>query len=159
MMSATKSRLLSCSFALIVCAATVPTMHGDCKCHKPEKDDKTRWGGNQAIVIVPEHRFREIEGTVEFQGQKIEGALVEIFDKPDYLVNHKPWADRPEQKRLRNCVTGADGKFCFWGLPSGPYEVRVSKDQGWDVTHAYVVVDNKATEKTDPLQVTMFIGN
>jgi hypothetical protein len=159
MMSSTKAGLLACSLALTLCAAASPAMRGDCKCHKLEKDDKTRWGGNEAIVIAPEHHFREIKGTVEtFQNQKMEDALVEVFDKPDYLVTNKPWAEKPEQNRLRSCVTSRDGKFCFRALPSGIYEVRVSKDQGWNVTHIYVVVDGKAAGKTEQLHVMMDIG-
>ena len=88
----------------------------------------------------------------------MDGALVEVFDKPDYLVSDKPWAEKPEQKLLRNCVTSADGKFCFRGLPAGTYELRISKDQGWNVTHVYVVVDRKAAEKIEQLHITMHIG-
>lgn len=154
------ARIASPGTVLLFCALLVPSVLGDCKCRQPVKGDKTRWGGNQAVVIVPEHHFRDIRGTVEtFQDEKMDGALVEIFDKPDYLVNNKPWAARPEQKRLKSCVTATDGKFCFRSLPSGTYELRVSRDQGWNVTHVYVVVDRNAAEKIEPLHITMHIGN
>ena len=144
---------------MITCALIAPPVLGDCKCRRPEKGDETRWGGNEAVVVVPEKHFREIAGTVEaFQNEPMEGALVEVFVKPDYLVSDKPWAGRPEQKRLKSCVTSADGKFCFSGLPRGPYEVRISKDQGWNVTHAYVVLDRKAAEKIETLRIVMHIG-
>jgi hypothetical protein len=152
-------KLLTPGSILITCALIAPPVLGDCKCRRPEKGDGTRWGGNQAVVVVPEKHFREIAGTVEtFQNEPMEGALVEVFDKPDYLVSDKLWAGRPEQKRLKSCVTSADGKFCFSGLPSGTYEVRISKDQGWNVTHAYVVLDRKAVEKIETLRIMMHIG-
>ena len=154
------TRICRAGAAFLLLTAVTPQVFADCKCHRPEKGDKTRWGGNESVVIVPEHHFRELSGTVEtFQDEKMEGALVEIFDKPDYLVNNKPWADKPKQILLKNCVTAADGKFCFRGLPSGTYELRVSKDQGWNVTHVYIVVDRKAAEKLEPLHITMHIGN
>jgi Carboxypeptidase regulatory-like domain len=145
--------------AVVVCSLLVRAALGDCKCHHPAKGDTTRWGGNESVVIVPKTHFREISGTVDtIQGESIKDALVEVFDKPDYLVSNRPWADKALQKRLRSCVTSADGRFCFRVLPSGSYEVRVSKGQGWNVTHIYVVVDRKAAERIEPLHVTMHIG-
>jgi hypothetical protein len=133
-------------------AFTPVAVHGECKCHKPERDDSTRWGGNQAIVLTPDEHFRELRGIVEV----FEKELVEVFDKPEYLVSDKPWSEKPKQNRLRVCVTSADGKFCFKKLPDGVYEVRVSRDQGWNVTHVYVVVDHQAG--MNELHVGLHIG-
>lgn len=139
-------------------AFTPIAVHGECKCHKAERDDSTRWGGNQAIVLKPDEHFREVRGIVEvFEKELVENALVEIFDKPEYLVNDKPWSEKPQQNRLRAWVTSADGKFYFKNLPDGVYEVRVSRDQGWNVTHVYVVVDRKAG-MNEPLHVGLHLG-
>ena len=144
--------------AMLLCCL-IPRAAADCTCHKPARDDKTRFGGNEAVVVVPQEHFRDVTGIVEaFDGKEIMGgALTEIFDKPEYLVSQKPWANKPEQHRLRACVTSADGKFCFRGLPDGAYELRVSLNSGWNVTHIYVVVDHK-TGTSKPVHVTMHLG-
>jgi hypothetical protein len=144
---------------LLLALAPVSSRATQCKCHKPEKGDTTRWGGNQAVVVVPDKPFRKIEGIVELGEEALEGALVEVFDKPDYLVNNRPWANKPEQKLLKSCVTSLDGKFCFQGLAAGKYEIRISKAQGINVTHVYAVVDYKAMQKDEPLHITMSLGN
>ncbi len=144
--------------ALALCTFLTPAVQGDCKCHQPEKRDETRWGGNEAVVVVPNDHFRELKGIVEvFDKELVQGALAEVFDKPDYLVGDTPWDQRPQQHRLRACVTTVDGKFCFRDLPNGKYELRISRDQGWNVSHVYVVVDrDKGTR--EPLRVSMKIG-
>jgi len=141
-----------------LCSLIAPVVQGDCKCRQSAKDDKTRWGGNEAVTQVPEEHFRELKGVVSvFGDQPVENALAEVFDKPEYLLGNEPWDQRPTQNRLRECVTSPDGKFCFKDLPSGTYELRISRDPGWDVTHVYVVVDRKAGARK-PIQVEMHIG-
>jgi hypothetical protein len=141
-----------------LCSLIAPVVQGDCKCRQSAKDDKTRPGGNEAVSQVPEEHFRELKGVVSvFGDQPAENALAEVFDKPEYLLGNEPWDQRPTQNRLRECVTSPDGKFCFKDLPSGTYELRISRDPGWDVTHVYVVVDRKAGARK-PIQVEMHIG-
>jgi len=57
MMSATKPRLLSCSLALTLCAAIAPTVQGDCKCHKPERGEKTRQGADMPVTMKLKDNF------------------------------------------------------------------------------------------------------
>jgi len=144
---------------IIALLAIAPVaVHGDCECHKPERDDTTRWGGNQAIVLTPDQHFHEVRGIVEvFEKELVEKALVEVFDKPEYLVSNKPWSDKPQQNRLSACVTSAYGKSCFNHLPGRDYDVRVSRDQGWNVTHVYIVIDRQAGTN-QPLHVGMDLG-
>jgi len=87
----------------------------------------------------------------------IEDALTEIFDKPNYLLGGNPFTDHPKQKRLKACVTSADGKFCLCDLSSGKYEIRVSKDGRWNVTYVYVELDQKHGTK-EPIEINMSIG-
>jgi hypothetical protein len=109
------------------------------------------------VTQVPEEHFRERKGVVStFGDQPAENALAEAFDKPEYLLSNEPWHQRPTQNRLRVCVS-PDGKFCFKDMPSGTYELRISRDPGWDVTHVYAVVDRKAGARK-PIQVSMHIG-
>ena len=95
-------------------AFTPVAAHRDCKCRKAQRDGTTRWGGNQAIVLTPDERFREVRAIVEvFEKELVENALGEVFDKPEYLVGDKPWNKKPQQNRVRACVTSAHGRFCF----------------------------------------------
>jgi hypothetical protein len=145
---------------LICFIGLTPFVLGDSKCHRPEKGETTHWGGNQVVVLVEEKSHRKIEGTIEMPGgRRVEHALVEIFDHPEYLMDQSSsfQGDRPEQKRLAACRTAADGKFCFRDLPSGKYELRSSIDSGWNVTHVYVVLDKKAGEGK-ALRVLMELG-
>jgi uncharacterized protein YutD len=102
---------------MILCALIPIAAQGDCKCRRPEKGDETRWGGNEAVVLVPEEHFREVSGIVEaFQDEVMKGALAEVFDKPDYLVSNKPWNERPNRiafgRVLRQQMESFASKIC-----------------------------------------------
>jgi hypothetical protein len=101
-------------------------------------------------------------------GKPVGDALVEIFDKPDYLLcewepnNPRGCTTNPpaEQRRVAACRTGKDGRFCFGDIPAGKYELRVSKDGGWNVVHAYVVVDpNSRASKDGGIVIKMTVGD
>jgi hypothetical protein len=124
----------------------VPGIFGDCTCRSPEMGDSTRWGGNEAIVTVEERSYRQLRGKIELpDGRPLQNTLVEIFDKPEYLLSSVANSENhPEQKRLAVCRTGSDGRFCFRNLRSGIYELRSSLDKDWDVTHLHVSVNKQA---------------
>jgi hypothetical protein len=144
--------------ALLACALAAPSVLGDCKCHRAADDETTHFGGNETVVFVEQESHRRLEGTVHAPDDtKLGNALVEVFDHPEYLLGDKPWADRPQQKRLAACRTAADGKFCFPNLPPEKYELRSSIDSGWDVTHVYVIVDRNA-RRGGNLVVQMELG-
>jgi hypothetical protein len=149
---------LAIGMSLFVFALAVPSVLGDCKCHRPEKDDKTREGANIFEISVEKEAYRMLEGTVVGMGDNrfIEDALVEVFDHPEYLLSENPQADHVEQKRVAACHTPADGKFCFRRLPPGKYELRSSLEAGWNITHIYVVVNKKG--QTKQIQVRMTLG-
>jgi hypothetical protein len=79
----------------------------------------------------------------------------EVFDHPEGL--QEPWKKNPQQKRIAACVTGADGKFCFRRLPSGTYELRISKGAGIDVTSVQVTVDARKG-KDKPVNAPLKLG-
>ena len=106
------SRGTSILVVALMLLTTAPAF-GDCKCRRPERDEQTRWGRNQSVVIAPEDHFREVKGIVGPRDHPMKDILVEVFDKPDYLKHDGDWKEGPQQTRLRVCVTGADGKFCF----------------------------------------------
>ncbi len=148
------------SITLVICGLlAAPAVLGDCKCQTPEQTDTTRWGGNEMIVMVDEKSHRELHGKVVAPDDKpLENALVEIFDKPEYLSAPGDNSHgNPEQKRLAVCLTGRDGKFCFRNIPSGSYELRSSIDRGWNVTRVRVSVDRHAVSNK-PILVIMRVG-
>jgi len=143
-------------FGFMLAAAPAVVCH--CKCRPADEGDATREGANQVVIMVEKETHRKLEGRVKAEfGGAVENALVEIFDNPDYLLDEHSRNNHPTQRRLAVCRTAADGKFCFKGLPSGKYELRSSVDGGWNITHVYVVVENKlGTDKA--MLVKMILG-
>ena len=155
---ATKLGVMALLTSLLTAAR--PSLSVDCACHKPEKGDHTRYGGNVSVVVPLEKSYRDLHGTVQMvDGRVLENALVENFDNPDYLLKTTPQNNlkQPQQKRLAACVTGPDGKFCFRHLPSGTYELRSSMKSGWNVTHVHVTVDKRSGE-SEEIAVRMSLG-
>lgn len=112
------------------------------------------------VIFVEEKSYRELRGTVQMHGgQPVANALLEVFDKPEYLLDHSIVSanNRPKQRRLAACVASADGKFCFRNIGNGKYELRSSSGSGVNVTHVYVVIDKQSGEKKD-LSVEMALG-
>ena len=140
-----------------------------CKCAPAASDETTRWGGNHWIVYKEDGTYKSISGNVVMQiGGSLDDALVEIFDKPDYLLcewkptnPHRCTSNPPaDQTRVAACKTGKDGRFCFTNIPAGKYELRVSKDGEWNVVHAYVSVNpNSRVSKSGRIVVEMTVGD
>ncbi len=135
--------------------AAAPAVVSHCKCRPADEGDATREGANQ-VVIIEAHRKLEGRVKAEFDGA-VENALVEIFDNPGYLFDEHSRNNHPTQRWIAVCRTAADGKFCFKGLPSGKYELRSSVDGGWNITHVYVVVENKLG-RDKAMLVKMILG-
>jgi hypothetical protein len=151
--------ILAFGVSLFFCGLIAPSVLGECKCSPAKEAETTHWGGNEVVVEIEKQSHRHIHGTVEDTYLKpFEGALVEIFDHPDYLLDQNaPFTrNHPEQKRVAACRTSRDGKFCFRSLPPGKYELRSSIDSNWNVTQVYVVVGKKG--QTKKIQVRMKLG-
>lgn len=138
--------------AVLVLISTSALHAGGRGCRCSRSDESTRRGGNEWVVIAQRRAYREMSGKVASpDGGGMGGALVEVFDRPEYLLcewepgkpNDCTTEPPAKQRRLAACVTGDDGRFCFENLAPGRYELRVSYGSGWNVTHVYVVVDPK----------------
>jgi len=159
--SVARNLLLAFLLSLTSLSFSTATPAADkCKCRHASTKESTRPGGNQMVVFVEEKNYRELRGIVQMQsGQPAENALVEVFDKPEYLLDRSIASanNRPKQTRLAACVTSADGKFCFRNLANGKYELRTSSRNGVNVTHDYVVIDRQSGEKKE-LSIEMTLG-
>jgi len=150
---------LAFGVSLFFCVLIAPSVLGECKCSSVKEGETTHWGGNEVVVDIEKQSHHKVHGTVQdIHLKAVEGALVEIFDHPDYLLDQNtPFTrNHPEQKRVAACRTSRDGKFCFRSLPPGKYELRSSIDSNWNVTQVYVVVDKKG--QTKKIQVRMKLG-
>ena len=148
----------------------VPVLYGQslCQCKKASQSEATRGGGNMWLTTQEEGVFHIIGGKVtDANGEAIEDALVEVFDKPDYLLceylPNNPTncsVDPPKtQRRKAACLTGKDGSFCFKKLSAGRYELRVSKSINWNVMHSVVQVDPKKKDaKKGGIEILMSAG-
>lgn len=135
----------------------------NCGCSPAAPGETTHWVGNLTVVSQERKPYRQLRGTIVGpDGKPVPGALVEVFTNPEYLFDDKVLSKRgaPNQRRVAACVTGADGKFCFSGLPAGRYEVRSSSEDrrtGWNASQVYVILNPKSRLKRD-LIVEMTLG-
>ncbi len=153
------------NIALLIAVLIIPIalqLPNGSRCSCTSSDESTRAGANENIIIAQRATYSRLEGVIhDVNGGVLSDVLVEVFGKPDYLLLKHPESEKKKkgQRRLAGCVVGADGKFCFSGLPDGKYELRFSKDGGWKHTQVYVVVgpaNSNASEQS--LDISMQIG-
>ena len=154
-----KRRYLHFVTIVLLHLALASQLDASCGCKGVPSSLTTIWGGNELVTVVSKSVYRNIHGMVEAgYGERAEGALVEIFDHPEHLLDELPVPEHQgNQTRIRACRTKADGKFCFTSLPAGKYELRVSLSTGWDVTSEYVIVDPNHGRR-DGIDVQLHIG-
>ena len=133
-----------------------------CGCAPPASGETTRSGANENIVVSEKRKHTRIAGVVRYvNGQIISDVLVEVFDKPDHLLLPYPQniENQKPQRRTTACVVGSDGRFCFTNIPAGKYEVRFSKNGGWNHTSMVVSVAPRSRNATKrDLEIAMQVG-
>ena len=150
--------------ALLLIFSLILSLHESrvSRCLCVASDESTRAGANEMIVVTAPGKYRQLAGAVkDLNGEIVSDVLVEVYDKPEYLLLKYPESEEKKkaQRRLEGCIVGADGKFCFRDLPPGKYELRFSKAGGWNHTHVYVVIaaaKQKASNRS--LEITMQPG-
>jgi len=123
------------SATLLLCFLSYPLASQQCKCHAPEAGATTRKGYFEEISVELKTRYERLAGVVSLSDRPVEDVLVELFA---YIRNSSA-----KRARMAACVTGTDGRYCFSRVPRGEYELRASKDGGFEITHVYVRVDPK----------------
>lgn len=133
-----------------------------CQCVRPGADETTHWSGSEVITVIEKKVYKRMRGTVyDAAGFLMPDTLVEVFDHPESLLLKYPARERAQrkQRRIAACKTGEDGKFCFKGLRPGKYELRVSRDSGWNVTQVYLGLDPRGRRSTAAeIEVYMQVG-
>jgi hypothetical protein len=145
--------------ALMILLLAANSVLADCACRKVGHAETTRWGGNELIIVAENKPRKELRGVVKGPNDEaLYGALVEVWDNPEYLLSEgsKISEGRAKQKRLKACNAANDGSFCFH-LKPGKYELRLSVGAGWDVTSVYVAIDPHASGNSD-LTIQMQLG-
>ena len=122
-----------------------------CNCRAPEPGAITRKGYFEELTLERKRPYKKLRGVVYLAERPAEDVLIELF--PDARnVSRK-------RSRLRACITGPDGRFCFSGVPKGKYEVRASKEGGFEITHYYVVIDPRSRKSaTQEMSVPLELG-
>lgn len=131
-------------FAFFFTILTAFPPQDNCGCMPAAKNEITRWGGNETITVEEEKIHKRIFGTVELEnGDPAADVLVEVYTRPEEEK------EEAKQRRIAACITGGNGKFCFGFTKPGKYEIRLSKDSGFNVTHVSVEVNPYGDESTD----------
>lgn len=144
---------------LIICCLTDPAFSDDCQCIAPAVGETTHQGGSEIVTLRERKAYRSIRGVVrDVNGEPVEGALVEVFDHPEWILADYP-GSKVKQSRIAACKTGGDGSFCFETIPSGRYELRASKDEAWNPSHIYIIVNRRnRNRRSAGLSVTLTVG-
>jgi protocatechuate 3,4-dioxygenase beta subunit len=141
-----------CIVTLILVCLGSNLSANDCKYTPAPSDETTRAGANEEILLSEKKPRKMLHGLVrDVNGEPLSDVLVEVFDHPNVQANVR-------QNRLVACVTGADGRFCFKNIPTGKYELILSKGGGWNRSHVYVEIAPHSRNSTKaglnlPLQV------
>ena len=122
-----------------------------CKCVPGDTDEITLWGLHANVVIDQVDHVKSFRGVVS-KGEPLSRTLVEVFSDGEVIaMDNSPdvSARKKNQIRLASCWTGEDGEFCFDYLPTGTYELRISK-AGFE-TISFIIDynpnDNSLTDK------------
>ena len=133
-----------------------------CRCVPAPLNEATHYGGNRLIVFHETKSYPSLQGVVLDQsGAEMQDVLIEVFDHPEWLLLGYPEFEkaRQKQRKIAACKTGADGRFCFAGLPHGKYELRCSFGPGMNGTHVHVTIaGSRIAHPRRSLRVTMSLG-
>lgn len=149
--------------AIVILLRCFPSIFSgdECRCRKPIRGETTHQGGNEEVVFTERVVYQKLRGIVRDEsGNPMSDVLIEVFNHPEYLLYDyaERAAKKTAQRRIAACKTGADGGFCFIGVPRSSYELRASKDVGWNPSHIYLRVDPhnyKHTEKEVHVELTV----
>ena len=125
----------------------------ECKCRSPEAGTRTHTGYGETVLVKTKGAYKKLAGVVSLDPSDapVEGVLVELFRESKQTSS--------DRTSLSACVTGPDGGYCFANVSKGRYELRVSKDGGFKITHVEVLVDPSDHRASDAeLGIPFYLG-
>jgi protocatechuate 3,4-dioxygenase beta subunit len=145
------------AIALVITCHVSASSKADCKCIAPAPGEATHEGGNEIVTFRERRNYKLVHGVVrDANDEPLADVLVEIFDHPEWIVLDYP-RSRVEQRRIAACKSGPDGSFCFDNIPTGKYELRVSKDVAWNPSHGHIVVNTRRGSRA-AIKVQLSLG-
>ncbi len=135
-------RLIASMFLLI----SLGTAQQNNKCVCQMEPNESPVLGNVDTGLMKGGRFRILHGRVLYpNGEPVENAIVEVFTYPKGIDNQYLRAHLLNSRdRKTACMTGENGRFCFTGLSSGKYLLRIGTrrpDQGFSAILIAATVD------------------
>jgi protocatechuate 3,4-dioxygenase beta subunit len=130
------------SFPLILVFAIfgVSLSRDKCSC-QPALEDDYPYGANE-VVTIRGGRVESIRGKVSYPtGEPVEKAVVEVYNYTNADRNLPPYELAHAKKRAAACLTDEGGRYCFAGLPSGKYVLRVGTHKPEGMQEIYVTVN------------------
>jgi hypothetical protein len=146
-------------FSLLLFSALVSSVLGQAQsrdCVRESRKTPTRWGGNERIEIdLRDKPVSAVRGTVEGPGDGTYSTLVQAFRRkpPDPLDTP---ASQENELPIAACKTRSRGSFSF-SLHPGEYELRMSQNQGTDVTSVFITVKH-GSYTSEKITVVMHVG-
>jgi hypothetical protein len=141
----TEVRVLMGKFIFIlICIALCGTFSINAQCRKATSNEVPH--GWLDYIEHSEIRVPELKGRITISESPSAEVIVEVFRYSKKLHKEFSSAATVNQKRIRACKTGSNGKFAFHGLRRGKYFIRVGfiKRSEFNPTHVIVVIDKKA---------------
>jgi protocatechuate 3,4-dioxygenase beta subunit len=145
---------------LLLLIGLVPLYTQQTKCsYKPASVQDEPHGANE-VVEYKKEIVREIKGQVIYRtGEPVPDLVVEVYKAPARSEEMSTYQLTRNSKRKAACITGKDGRFCFNGLPSGEYALRVGTREQDAMNEAYqrVKLDRRITRSRE-LEIVLTPG-
>jgi Carboxypeptidase regulatory-like domain len=115
----------------------VPPQTSNCNCHVALESDTPKSANESVEYRVKD--VRRIRGRVLYpNGEPVNEAVVEIYEHSGQDKNARSWEITASRTRRIACLTDRDGYYCFAGLPSGRYVLRIGTRRSEGINKAYI---------------------
>jgi protocatechuate 3,4-dioxygenase beta subunit len=124
--------------AIFILLAVLPRTP-KCNCQIAAESDRPH-GANESIEYFGKTVSRIRGRVTNPDGKPAHAAVVEVYEYSSPDNNKTPWEITRYGTRRSACLTDNDGNYCFVGLPSGSYLLRIGTREQAGINDAYVKV-------------------
>lgn len=131
----------------------------DCNCKPVEKNRQAEkaW---MSEVLAGEQKVAIVSGRViESNRDSLAGVLVEVLRKPLPVKGKSVKKVSGVPVRVAMCETAEDGRFCFKGLKTGKYELRLSRKSFNTVSVMIALVSQANQAVAEEILVTLPVSH